>query len=132
MSTLIPAKAHYACVAMVELARHERADKPLTLREITERHEIPSPFLVQILQQLKAAGLVSSVRGSQGGYRLTRDPRDVTIADVLTAVCCEPSDWPIDGGADQCIESQVRRIWKEAAQAHREVLGGKRLSDLLV
>ncbi len=73
----IPAKLHYAALAMLELASTEERPQPLALREITQRHGIPQPFLVQILQQLKSAGLVTSTRGSQGGYRLLVDASEV-------------------------------------------------------
>ena len=68
----ISAKAEYACLAVLALARHKPGEPPMRIREIAEAHGIPERYLVQILLQLKGAGLVTSVRGASGGYRLAR------------------------------------------------------------
>ena len=70
----ISAKAEYACLAILALARPRPDDPPLRIREISEAHGIPERYLVQILLQLKGAGLVHSTRGASGGYRLARPP----------------------------------------------------------
>ncbi len=80
------AKTEYACLAMLELAQQFDAQQPVQVRRIAEGHGIPSPFLVQILQDLKRAGLVTSTRGAAGGYRLSRSPLEITLADVLQVV----------------------------------------------
>jgi len=82
----LSAKTEYACLAMLELAQHAEGGQPVQVRRIAERHGIPSPFLVQILQDLKRSGLVSSTRGAGGGYRLGGVPQEITLADVLDAV----------------------------------------------
>ena len=64
------AKTEYACLAMLELALRDGSGEPVRLRDVAAAHRIPSPFLVQILLQLKSAGLVESTRGAAGGYRL--------------------------------------------------------------
>ncbi len=71
---MISARVHYACLAMLELAMRQDDPAPVAIREIADRHGVPGPFLVQILRTLRAAGWVQSVRGSQGGYRLSVDP----------------------------------------------------------
>src|SRR5688500_10566278 len=72
----------YAAIAVLELANQYGSREPVRLRSISELHGIPSPFLVQIMLQLKAAGLVESTRGAAGGYSLIRDPAEVTLAEV--------------------------------------------------
>ena len=57
-----------------------------TIREIAERHGIPERYLVQILLQLKGAGLVASTRGAAGGYRLARPAASISLSEVLAAV----------------------------------------------
>ena len=64
----VSAKTEYACIAMLELAAQYGSNEPVRIRKIAERHDVPPRFLVQILLQLKGAGLVSSVRGAAGGY----------------------------------------------------------------
>ena len=76
---------------MLELACQYAAQKPVQLRSIAQRHGIPARFLVQILLQLKAAGLVNSTRGAAGGYRLARDPTQVTLRDVTQILDGQPA-----------------------------------------
>ena len=71
----ISAKTEYACIAMLELAAQYGSGEPVRIRRIAERHDVPPRFLVQILLQLKGAGLVASVRGAAGGYQLSSRPR---------------------------------------------------------
>jgi Rrf2 family protein len=117
---------------MIELAQRFEQDRPVALREIVTRHEIPQPFLVQILRSLRAAGLVTSTRGSGGGYRLAVDPADISMLNIATAVGCGESATcstdSMQGGAE--LEA-VRKIWGRADEAAREVLANTYLSDLL-
>jgi Rrf2 family protein len=82
----ISAKAEYACVAMLELARNYNEAQPLRIKAIADSQGIPPRFLVQILLQLKAAGLVVSARGAAGGYQLSRPPTNITLAEVIKAI----------------------------------------------
>ena len=70
----ISAKAEYACVAMLELAANYADAQPVRIKAIADAQGIPQRFLVQILLQLKTAGLVASVRGAAGGYQLAKPP----------------------------------------------------------
>ena len=76
---------------MLELACQYADQKPVQLRSIAQRLGIPARFLVQILLQLKAAGLVNSTRGAAGGYRLARDPTQVTLRDVTQILDGQPA-----------------------------------------
>src|SRR5581483_5093986 len=82
----ISAKAEYACVAMLELAANYSDAQPVRIKAIAEAQGIPQRFLVQILLQLKTAGLVASVRGAAGGYQLARSPQAITLAEVIAAI----------------------------------------------
>ena len=82
----VSAKAEYACLAVLALAQHAQDAAPLRIREISELHGIPERYLVQILLQLKGAGLVSSTRGAAGGYRLARPSESISIGEVLSAI----------------------------------------------
>jgi len=84
----LSAKTEYASLAVLELALRQDRDEPVRIREISEAHGVPSRFLVQILLQLKAAGLVTSTRGSAGGYRLARDASEITLADIFSQPAC--------------------------------------------
>ena len=82
----VSAKAEYACLAMLELASNYEGPNPVRVKSIADSHGIPQRFLVQILLQLKGAGLVASVRGASGGYQLARPPEEISLADVINAI----------------------------------------------
>ena len=82
----ISAKTEYACIAMLELASQYKSGEPVRIRRIAERHDVPPRFLVQILLQLKGAGLVTSVRGAAGGYQLVSPPEEVSLGRIMDAI----------------------------------------------
>ena len=82
----LSAKAEYACAAMLELAASHRDPQPVRIRMIAEAQAISPRFLVQILLQLKTAGLVTSVRGASGGYQLARSPDAISLASIINAI----------------------------------------------
>jgi Rrf2 family transcriptional regulator, iron-sulfur cluster assembly transcription factor len=78
-------KARYAVMAMVDLGAQE-GDKPVKLAEIATRQEIPLAYLEQIFARLKQHGLVKSVKGPGGGYKLARAQAETPISDIVVAV----------------------------------------------
>ena len=126
----ISARVHYAALAMLELALRGDAPAPVAVREITDRHGIPGPFLVQILRTLRAAGWVQSVRGSQGGYRLVVSPEQITLLDIAEAVGCQDTGCQTEAHATPADE-MLQEFWDDAAEASRQVLSRARLSDLV-
>ena len=115
----VSAKAEYACLAMVALADRRPDDPPVRIREIAEGQAIPERYLVQILLQLKGAGLVQSTRGASGGYRLARPPDRISVAEVLSAIDgpTEPPRAPPSGAA-----RVLAKVWRAAFEAERAVL----------
>ena len=81
----INAKTDYACRALLELALHWPKKDPLQMDVIAHKQHIPVKFLIHILIHLKQAGLVESIRGKSGGYRLSISPKEVSIKDVVQA-----------------------------------------------
>ena len=82
-------KGRYAVMAMAELAMRAGGAgeaRPVTLAEIAARQEISQSYLEQLFARLRRAGLVRSVRGPGGGYRLARPPAELRIADIVVAV----------------------------------------------
>ena len=128
---LFSAKAEYACLAVMELAVRHGDQKPVRLPEIADRHGIPHRFLVQILLQLKGAGLVSSTRGAAGGYHLARDPDEITLADVLDVV--DPPE-TAGGGRKKDVSpllAALRDKWDEIHAARKQVLESTTVADLV-
>lgn len=127
---VISARVHYASLAMLELAIRRDDPAPVTIREITDRHGVPGPFLVQIFRTLRTTGWVQSIRGSQGGYRLAVDPSKLTLLDIAEAVGCQESS---GRGGDKAspADELLCEYWEEAAEASRRILTQIRLSDLV-
>ncbi|MBL6725637.1 MAG: Rrf2 family transcriptional regulator [Rubripirellula sp.] len=126
---MISARVHYACLAMLELASHPADGTPVCLREISDRHGVPGPFLVQIFRSLRTAGWVQSVRGSQGGYRLLVRPDDISLLEIAELMGFQDTASP-GTGKPTSAELMLQEIWEEMSRVSREVLAGVRLSDL--
>jgi Rrf2 family protein len=81
----ISTKGDYGVRALVELAHHY-GEGPLQSAEIAGRQGIPEPYLDQLLTTLRRAGFIRSVRGPQGGHALIREPHEVKLSEVLSAL----------------------------------------------
>ena len=129
----ISAKTEYACIAMVELAAQYGTGEPVRIRWIAERHGVPPRFLVQILLQLKGAGLVMSVRGAAGGYQLLRPPQDVSLAEVMEVIdgSWEESGQTSSASHDSPAVKVLMETWKDVGAAERKMLAEMTLADLL-
>ncbi|MCC8141382.1 MAG: Rrf2 family transcriptional regulator [Lachnospiraceae bacterium] len=96
----VSTKGRYALRLMVDLGTHSDGGKYVSLKDIAARQNISIKYLEQIVTPLHRAGLVRSVRGAQGGYRLSRDPERYTAGEILRAI--EGSFAPI-----ACLETEV-------------------------
>ena len=130
MPVRISAKIEYACIAMAQLAAGYGTGRPIRIRRIAQDNGIPSRFLVQILLQLKGAGLVRSVRGAAGGYYLAQPPSEISLAAVLDVI----------NGGDSLASSVtvpslaanvLMGIWHEVGQRERDMLESITLADVL-
>jgi Rrf2 family protein len=81
----VSAKSDYALRALIEIAAQAGGDA-ISAEEVGRRQEIPRGFLQAILADLRRAGIVMSQRGQAGGWRMARDPDEVTVADVIRAI----------------------------------------------
>ena len=127
---IVSAKTEYASVAMLELAVRHGTGEPVRIRDIADQHGIPSRFLVQILLQLKTAGLVTSLRGALGGYQLAKDPTEITLGDVMGVV---DSQWGrVSGGTlpDSPTNRALQSIWQQLAAQEQAVLSSVTLAEL--
>lgn len=82
----LSSKGRYAVMAVADLAAHGGAQGAVPLTAIAERQEISHSYLEQLFARLRRAGVVSSVRGPGGGYRLAKPADETRIADVVVAV----------------------------------------------
>jgi Rrf2 family protein len=126
----ISAKTEYACIAMLELASQYGSRKPVRIRTIAQRHGIPARFLVQILLQLKAAGLVQSTRGAAGGYQLVRDPEQVTLRDVTQILDRQPDTITSNAENATAISNTLIDTWNQCLSRETEMLQAITLAEL--
>jgi Rrf2 family protein len=121
----------YALHALAFLAGR-KSDLPVASHHIAEADHTPERFLLKVLKPLVSAGVLRSVKGSNGGYRLARAPGGITLLEVLEAV-----DGPFRGHAplsedDQGpLNTKLADICRRSAERTRKTLGQVRLSDLI-
>lgn len=128
-------KGRYAVTAMVDLAQHG-TDAPIALADIAERQDISLSYLEQLFAKLRRHGLVSSVRGPGGGYKLGAAPSELRIADIIRAV-----DEPIrttacaSGGVTGCTGTTSRclthDLWEELGRQIQIFLSSVTIEDVV-
>jgi len=132
----LSSKSRYAVMAMVDLARHAKGTEPVCLSDIAERQEISLAYLEQLFAKLRRGGLVTSVRGPCGGYRLGRSADELRIADIVLAV-----DEPIratrcrPGASTGCMADKTRclthDLWEELGNHIHLFLCSVSLADVV-
>jgi Rrf2 family cysteine metabolism transcriptional repressor len=128
----LSAKAEYACVAMVDLATHYPSNHMVQIKTIADAHGISPRFLVQILLQLKGAGLVASTRGSAGGYQLTRPPESIHLGEIIFAIDPEPLGQSALTTLPQShVVQALRNVWQEVSRAEQRILEQTTLAELV-
>lgn len=114
----VTAKSRYAVVGMAELARS--GDTPVPIATVAERRDIPVQFLEQLFSTLRRAGLLVSQRGVKGGYRLARDPEEITVLEVVQA---------LDGRLGE-EGKEAGGIWADGVEALRNVFTRSTIADV--
>lgn len=110
---------------MIALAR-ETDNKPLSLKKIAARHELPEHYLEQLIGPLRNGGLVKSVRGAYGGYQLVKPAEEVTAGEIIRLL-----EGPLaiveESEADDAVK---RKLWDKIKEAIDTVLDETTLADL--
>lgn len=129
----ISAKTEYACIAMLELASRFGSGQPVRIRRIAERHDVPPRFLVQILLQLKGAGLVSSTRGAAGGYHLVRPPESVSLGEVMEVIegASRSNGHSSAASPNSPAVKALVQAWKDVDGVERKMLRDISFAELL-
>ena len=105
----LSAKSDYATRAVLGLARRHSAGRSTRAEDLAEEQGIPPNYLVQILIELKAQGLVKSLRGKEGGYLLARAPAEISLRDVIQCVHGKVFDSP--ALSDPLCPPELRAAW---------------------
>jgi len=128
-------KGRYAMVALTDLAMQSNG-RLSPLSDVSRRQDISLPYLEQLFVKLRRAGLVESVRGPGGGYRLARPASDIRVVEIFAAVDETVSALHTGAGASGAVsgskaQSMTNRLW-EGLSAHVYVfLHQTRLSDVV-
>ena len=131
----LTSKGRYAVMALVDLARFDNIN-PVSLRDISLRQGISLDYLEQIFSKLKKNQIVKSIRGTQGGYVLNKNPNDIKLTNIFHAVdekiktvqCKKESKKGCNGKATKCI---THNLWDELEIYINNFFENKKLSDLL-
>jgi Rrf2 family protein len=127
----VTAKADYAVRAVLELATAE--DGLVKGERIARAQNIPLKFLENILIDLRHAGIVHAQRGAEGGYRLARDPADVTLGDVIRAVegpLASVRGEPPESVSYEGSAEHLRTVWIAVRASLRSVLDDLTLAEV--
>jgi Rrf2 family protein len=133
-------KSRYGVRAIFDIAYHA-GDAPAQIKDISERQRISPRYLEQIFQSLKKAGLLGSKRGPRGGYTLLKEPKDITLYEIIACtegpielVFCvgENSEGelcavPVCEQKEYCAASP---IWKEVGERMADILSHTTIQDL--
>ncbi len=131
---LVSTRGRYALRVMIDLAEHSDGAY-VAMKEVAQRQQISLKYLERILPMLVEARLVEGVRGKGGGYRLTREPDEYTLNDILRAAegdlapisCLEKGARPCERAGD----CRTLPMWKELNTLITDYLNSKTLADLM-
>jgi Rrf2 family protein len=120
---------------MFDLAMHNQ-DNAIALKSVAQREHISEKYLEHLFASLKKAGLIHSVRGAQGGYRLGRPPQEITLGDIIRVLegPVTPADCVTDGcDTDVCERASdciMRSVWIRIRNEINSVLDNVTLADI--
>jgi Rrf2 family transcriptional regulator, cysteine metabolism repressor len=124
----ISQKLEYACRALAQLAKHHDGRTLTRLEDLAQREAVSGNFLVQILNDLRRAGLIESRRGKSGGYLLGRAPEAITLRQIVDAV--DPALLQCSVSRDGESGPSVRNAWDQVSTSLQQALDGISLETL--
>ena len=131
---MISTKGRYSIRILLDLAEHRNGGF-IPMKEVAGRQGISLKYIERLMPALKAAGLVESVHGIGGGYRLTREPEEYTLWEILelaegdlAPVACLQPDAPVCQRADEC---RTLGVWQGFYDLTRDYFSRITLADLL-
>ena len=125
---IISTKGAYGLTAMVVLAKEEDGEKLLQIKDIASKGDIPQNYLEQILVLLKKATLVESVRGANGGYRLSKPTTEISVFEILNSLeCCMAQT------DNKSNNNMLEPFWQDTQEKIKEIfsLSLKELEEFL-
>jgi len=126
--SLLPRKGLLAIAAVVDVALNGR-ERPVSARKLAARHNLPSRHLEPVLQALVHEGIFHGIRGPHGGYRLARERKRISIAEILRAAGTVEADDEIDRGS-RILDEAVLPVIAEAERAFTAALARLNVEDI--
>ena len=131
----ISTKGRYGLRILLDIALYKTGGKPRIIREIAANQEISEKYISRLIVDLRKAGFVKSVRGTNGGYILSRRPGDIRVLDVIEVMegplsivnCTDPAD----RSCHRAGNCPAQQMWREINEKFRAVLAEYTLQDLL-
>ena len=128
-------RGRYAVMALADMAKFDKQN-PISLRDISLRQNISLVYLEQIFSKLKKNNIVKSIRGTNGGYMLSKDPEQIKLSNIFSAVeekvktvqCKKESKKGCNGKLTKCI---THYLWDELEIHINDFFDKKNLGDLL-
>lgn len=130
----ISTKGRYALRLMLDIAINDSGE-PVKLKDVARRQSISIKYLESIASILSKANYIKSIRGAQGGYKLTKSPSEYTVGDILRLT--EGNMAPVDclsseqNNCERALNCTTLRIWKELDCAIKSVIDKYTLSDMV-
>lgn len=129
-------KGDYALKSILDLAYQYGHNEPSPLPDISKRQDVPEKYLEQIMLILKKAGVVRSKRGKGGGFLLARDPKDLTVGEIVRIIdgpvepiACANRDFDVDcQDENQCA---FRELWAEVSTAISDIVDNTTFAGLM-
>jgi len=125
----ISQKLEYACRALAQLAKHAGAGHLTRLDDLAQREAVSANFLVQILNDLRRAGIIESRRGMSGGYLLAGEPQSITLRQIVEAV--DPTLLQASVSAEGESGAAVLKVWKQVGGEVVAALDGATLAEMM-
>ena len=122
--------ARYSLRALSDLCTYPQ--EPVSVSDIAARQNIPSAYLEQLFGKLRRAGILESIRGSQGGYMLARPENEITIAEILQAIG-EPlifGSCQTEKGCENAVKCPTFNLWRKVKGSVDEILKSTTLEDI--
>ena len=123
-------KLEYACRVLAQLGRTYGQDKLAHIETLATAEVIPANYLVQILNELRGAGLIVSKRGKQGGYALARAPQKISLTQIVEAVDGELLERSFEDSGHS--GARVASIWRDVGICFEAKVGAYTLDDFIV
>lgn len=132
----ISSRLDYALSCLLRVADSYPAGKLVSVREITEKERLEFDYVEKLLIRFKKAGILKSIRGRLGGYKLTAHPNKISVKDIVRAVEGETLELVCfrKGRRRRCVhldDCMVRCFWMKLRENIDEFLDGHTLEDLL-